>query len=316
MSIRLACVGNLTTDNIVSCDGTRISGLPGGGSLYAAIGASFWMDDVGVVSRIGHRYDTNALKRFEAYGIDFSGVTCHQDLVGIIDDLVYLDEKGDKKRIDFVEGSSEHWQMTPTPDELPADYRGSCLGYHLVSCSRKENGDWLNSLPADAVVSVDPFIAADELSARMEQMKRVNCFLPSEKELGELFQIPQPQNPLEYIPYLDRLVTDAVQVFCVKMGDRGVFTYCPKEGKAWQLPPCPSKVVNITGCGDSFCGGFMAGYIKDRDPFLSTVRGIVSSSFVIEHLLSIELSQVSRREVQTRLHAYLQLVDPKKNQVL
>jgi sugar/nucleoside kinase (ribokinase family) len=40
--------------------------------------------------------------------------------------------------------------------------------------------------------------------------------------------------------------------------------------------------VDGTGAGDSFCGGFLAGYQKTYDPLRGVLHGSVSASLTIE----------------------------------
>ncbi len=317
MSTQLAFVGNLTTDSIIYSDGTRADGLPGGGSLYSALSAAFYRDHNGIVSIAGSAYDKNALAAFSAHGIDLGGVRMAADMPGIIDELVYLDPKGEKKAVRFPPHSSDHDDATPLPGSLPSSYKENCVGYHLAACSLRNCCEWTRELPANAVISADPFIreTEDKHDRFLEMMERVNCFLPSEKELFEICGISSPRDSAAYLPLLRSISTDATEVVCVKLGKRGVLVYVPKEDTAWALPPCPSKIVNVTGCGDSFCGGFLAGYTKDRDPFTSAAMGVVASSFLIEHLLSLDLLSITRQAVKARLDAYLRQVDRVKNRV-
>ena len=158
LKTQLVTIGNLTTDNIVLFDGTRINGLPGGGSLYSALAASFYLDKVGIISIAGTAYSQNTLKRFENYGLDLEGIKYVRDEAGIIDDIIYLDPLGEKKRLYFPENSSLSEDMTPRPDALSENYFQNCTAYHLSSCTPDITCEWLKSLPENAIISADPWI--------------------------------------------------------------------------------------------------------------------------------------------------------------
>ena len=41
-------------------------------------------------------------------------------------------------------------------------------------------------------------------------------------------------------------------------------------------------IVDVTGAGDSFCGGFLVGLARSGDCYYAARQGLVSSSLVIE----------------------------------
>ena len=42
------------------------------------------------------------------------------------------------------------------------------------------------------------------------------------------------------------------------------------------------RVLVLTGAGDAFCGGFLAGYRRTYDPLLAALHGNISASLVLE----------------------------------
>lgn len=67
--------------------------------------------------------------------------------------------------------------------------------------------------------------------------------------------------------------------------------------------PCvePEKVLDVTGAGESFAGGFLGSFIKFGDPFLSLKYGSVLSSFVIENFGISRLLEIDRDDINKRL---------------
>ena len=41
-------------------------------------------------------------------------------------------------------------------------------------------------------------------------------------------------------------------------------------------------MLDPTGAGDAFCGGFLAGFIKDFDPLQAALHGNISASLTLE----------------------------------
>ena len=50
----------------------------------------------------------------------------------------------------------------------------------------------------------------------------------------------------------------------------------------YEIPAYPCRLVDPTGAGDAFCGGFLAGFQKTNDPLLAALHGGVSASLKIE----------------------------------
>ena len=68
----------------------------------------------------------------------------------------------------------------------------------------------------------------------------------------------------------------------VKRGARGQMLYDSISKKRWEIPAYPAHLADPTGAGDSFCGGFLAGYQKTYDPLRAVLYGSVSASMTIE----------------------------------
>ena len=86
----------------------------------------------------------------------------------------------------------------------------------------------------------------------------------------------------------------------VKMGARGMRLLL-QGGKNWtQIPAFSTQVVDPTGAGDAFCGGFLVGLSLSGSPVQAALYGAVSASFIIEdfgvlHALKIDSDQAHSR---------------------
>jgi ribokinase len=76
----------------------------------------------------------------------------------------------------------------------------------------------------------------------------------------------------------------------------------------WEVPAYPANVVDPTGAGDAFCGGFLAGYRKTFDPLESVLYGNISASLVIEGQGPLYAMDALPGLAEARLNALRQLV--------
>ena len=72
----------------------------------------------------------------------------------------------------------------------------------------------------------------------------------------------------------------------VKCGPDGILIHEKSANRSTRLPswhdPDDERIVDVTGAGDSFCGGFLVGLVNSGDCFYAARQGLVSSSLVIE----------------------------------
>jgi sugar/nucleoside kinase (ribokinase family) len=109
-------------------------------------------------------------------------------------------------------------------------------------------------------------------------LSRLDAFLPSEMEtrlfLGEaaadLWSAAEAFGAL------------GARCVVLKLGARGQFVYDALGRRKWHVPAYPARVVDVTGAGDAYCGGFLVGLTQTGDPLEAALRGAVSASLVVE----------------------------------
>jgi ribokinase len=104
------------------------------------------------------------------------------------------------------------------------------------------------------------------------------AFLPSEQEIRALFW--GRTNDLWQMA--EELGNFGCELIVVKRGAHGQMLYDSVSKKRWEIPAYPARLEDLTGAGDSFCGGFSAGYQKTFDPLRAVLYGNISASLTIE----------------------------------
>jgi ribokinase len=95
-------------------------------------------------------------------------------------------------------------------------------------------------------------------------------------------------------------------VAAVKLGARGCLVFDRPTDRIVRLPSAAARVVDTTGAGDAFCGGFLAGYARTGDGIEAALHGIISASFTVETIGIPPPGTVRRQDVDDRLAAYRQ----------
>jgi sugar/nucleoside kinase (ribokinase family) len=108
----------------------------------------------------------------------------------------------------------------------------------------------------------------------------LSAFLPSEQEARSFFS-PIEKDLWEMAEALGNMGCPFVVIKC---GSKGQLLWDGLSKRRWHIPAYPARVKDVTGAGDSFCGGFLVGLDTSDDPLEASLRGAVSASITIEGL--------------------------------
>jgi len=86
--------------------------------------------------------------------------------------------------------------------------------------------------------------------------------------------------------------------FAIKCGAEGVIAHAAGAREWIHIPAVPVELVDVTGAGDAFCGGVLAGFADENDPIEALLYGAVSASFCVEGLGVAGLAARNRRKSQ------------------
>ncbi len=64
------------------------------------------------------------------------------------------------------------------------------------------------------------------------------------------------------------------------MGAEGSLV-CSDKGEGWRIPALPTAVVDVTGAGNAYCGGFLVGLGEGHDALESACRAAVGASYAL-----------------------------------
>lgn len=302
---RFLVLGELRRDFLLPPSGRPQLDVPGGNALYAAAGLSLWEDGVGLVARVGEDYPRLWLEEFTRRGINTQGVSVLPQALDLRNFLAYTDT-----HTRHTENPVAHFANRghPFPREL-LNYHDDRAGLdsrtQLTARSLRQTDiphdflhataahfcplDYLTHSLMPAVLRQTGFttLTLDPAPGYMDSsfwdhipaiLTGLTAFLPSEEEVHALFQ----GRSTELMEMAEALGTFNCELVVIKRGEGGQLLYDASAGTAWEIPAYPSHVVDPTGSGDAFCGGFLAGYRRTYDPVEAVVHGNVSASFVVE----------------------------------
>jgi sugar/nucleoside kinase (ribokinase family) len=272
----IVVAGNLTLDDTVTPDGA-FAAAPGGDALYASLGVCAWGRTPVLLTLIGDDYPAAHLERIAAAGVDVShvrrtaGPTVHY-------------------RVTYGPDGTRLFEWISTEDRLlltsptPADY-GRLVG-----------AAWLHvaAMPIDAQevavaagraamvpMSLDPheeYIVGFE--GRLASLVEGVSFMPSELEARLLFPDLVAADGLDLgFAAAERLDEWRPALVAIKLGAVG--SVVRWRGRSVHVPAPEVPVIDPTGAGDAYCGGFVAGWLPTGSPEVAAACGTIAAADTI-----------------------------------
>ena len=189
-------------------------------------------------------------------------------------------------------------EIDPTTGQFPTDYLNckcahlSAMGFHAQELIANYLVDKQINYSYDitqASLKIDWDSYTENFATKYSQL-----LLPSIEEIQGIYG----KQPL--LPLLKQLSQIGPEVVGIKMGHQGSIVYDKSKRSAYRIPIYGVDVMDPTGAGDAYCGGFMVGYYETGSVMEAGVRGTVSASIAIEdfgafHMLKADKSELDKR---------------------
>lgn len=295
-------VGNLTIDDVVLPDGTTRMASVGGNSLYAALGARPWQPSIGIVTRRGDDFPGDLAGELKTLGIASAGIVA---VAGpTVRNWVVYEASGDRHWI-YRTSRERSREVAVQAGDLPETWLSGGLApvVHVAAMpidAAEAVVDAVRRKSPEALITLDTH--EDYVASYRERLRalaaRVEAFLPSRSELADLVGYDDP------LRALGELAAELpAPIIVVKMGAEGVLVWDRRRGVLDELPAAKGEVVDVTGAGDGFCGGFAAGLSLGDTPVRAAQRGVVSAAFAVASFGSLGLASIVPAEADARLKA-------------
>jgi sugar/nucleoside kinase (ribokinase family) len=247
-------MSNVILDDVQYPDGALHPRTLGGAAVYAAAAASMWWGQIGIVAGVGSDFDETAGAALARYGIRRDGLIV-RDANTIKSKLVY---HADGERSETPVYGGDHFaRLQLTPADIPEVLLPAAGTYifrdtwpdfwSAFQSSRKYLGTVMWELQGDAA-------QARNLSFIAALFRQVDLFSLNIAEAHRILGSSAPES------IVTQLVGAGAPVVVLRMGADGALV---SNGPAQlHVKPPPSPVVDVTGGGNAFCGGFLAGWCQ------------------------------------------------------
>ncbi len=295
----LVIVGSLAFDTIETSYGRR-ERIVGGSSTYCALAASFFTQP-GIVSVIGEDFPEETIDFFKKRNIDLEGVSKEAGPTFHWEARYGLDPN-QRKTIKTELNVFENFKPV-----LPTKYKKVDILF-LGNIDPDQQDDILVQVEHPKLVAMDTinlWINTKPESV-LKVLEKVDIFFANEEEIKLLTK------QTNLIKAGKRLMEMGPSFIAMKKGEHGALIMGQEFVFGVMAHPC-EEVVDPTGAGDAFAGGFL-GYLDKVKSFdqeairKAAVYGSVMASFVIEDFGIDRFKSLSPSEIEERYNTLKKLV--------
>jgi sugar/nucleoside kinase (ribokinase family) len=303
--LRFIVAGKLQRNFILPVEGKPALDTPGGSLIFAASGLMVWDASIGLVSRVGEDYPQEWLDEFNQRGFDCRGIRVMPQAVDARFFAAYPDAEtrvlnnpvAQFSRLELpfpkpllgyaepgnqIDSRYQPSEITVHAGDFPSDYLDATAAHiapldflsHTLLPSTLRQGH-ITTISLDPSAGYMTPVFWEDIPA---VLRGVNIFSSSEEKLRSLFY----GRSNDIWEMAEGIAAYGCEVVVIKRGMRGAFVYDHVHRKRWQVPAYPARVVDPTGAGDAFCGGFLAGYRESYDPIEAALKGAISASLTVE----------------------------------
>lgn len=295
----LIIVGSLAFDTIETPRGKKEREV-GGSATYGALAASFFTSP-GIIGIIGDDFPEEVIELFKKRNIKLDGL--------------------EKKK-----GKTFHWEgryghdpnhrttlkleMNVFQDfrpEIPLAYKSPDILF-LANINPSLQEEILKQAGEPELVAMDTINhwISNERQSLVKVMKKVDLFFANEEEAKLLTE------EINLIKAGKRILEMGPKLAVIKKGEHGVLTVGKDILFGSLAHPC-EEVIDPTGAGDCFAGGFLGyidkiGKLGEKEIRKAAVYGSVLASFVIEDFGINRLRKIGQDDISKRFSEFRKLV--------
>lgn len=279
MTVDYFTFSNVILDDIIFPDGRTSMNTLGGAGLHAAVGMRIWSDRVGYAAAAGRDFDPKHRQALTRLGIDLGGLVIREEFQTPRSWLVM---EWDESRTEVQRTTpGDFTRMRVQLDDLPAAYR-QARGVHVTWGTVPEARDLIIELRRSNPKMIIVYeLSTSNMEEPVEDYPRLLPYLDLfSPNLEEASLLTGQNDPLAMC---DTLLDWGASLVALRMAAQGSIVKT-KTGQEWRLPAVPAEIVDVTGAGNGYLGGFLTGLGDGLSVIEASLRGVVSASFALEQI--------------------------------
>jgi sugar/nucleoside kinase (ribokinase family) len=299
----LLTVGTVAFDDIQTPFGEARNAI-GGAATYIALSASYFCKDIRLVSVVGDDFPDAELQHLEQKGVDLAGLQIRPGEKSFFWAGRYHGNLNDRDTLDT--------QLNVLADfdpVLPSHFRQTpyvMLG-NLTPQVQMRVLEQMESRPKVVALDTMNFWMNTAMEGLQEVLKKIDILTINDEEARQLSGEHSLVKAAKHIHEM------GPRFLVIKKGEHGALLF---EGdNIFFAPALPlAEVVDPTGAGDTFAGGFM-GYLAQTGDLSfenmkrAVIYGSAMASFCVEKFSIERLKHLQHSEIRERIGRFVHLVD-------
>lgn len=301
--MQLITVGTVAFDRIETPFGVAEKTV-GGAATYISLAASIFLDKIGLVSVVGDDFPTTVMDDLRRRGVDLQGLEVLQGKESFFWAGRYHYDMNSRDTLETR--LNVLLDLDPT---LPTTYTQApyvMLG-NLDPKVQAKVLDQMAERPALVVMDTMNFWMDSALEDLKRVIQRVDILAINDAEARQL------SGEHSLVKAAARILAMGPRYLVVKKGEHGALLFGPD--RVFFAPALPLEdVVDPTGAGDTFAGGFIGYLARTQDHSFDNLKraiivGSAMASFTCEKFGIERLAEVSREDIDQRIQQFVELVD-------
>ena len=295
-------VGTVAFDAIETPFG-KTDKIVGGAATYIGLSASFFSNNLNLVSVVGDDFPKQAIKILEQHNIDTKGLQIKEGEKTFFWSGKYHNDMNTRDTIETQLNVLETFNPI-----VPKEYQNSeflMLG-NLMPSVQKKVLDQMKTRPKLIVLDTMNFWMDHFLEDLKEALKEVDVLTINDEEARQL------SGEYSLVKAAKKILETGPNYLVIKKGEHGALLFNKEE--VFFAPALPLEdVFDPTGAGDCFAGGFIGYLEKTKDISFenmkrAVIHGSVMASFCVEKFGTERIKELTHQDVENRLQEFIDLV--------
>ena len=294
-------VGTIAFDAIETPFG-KTDKIVGGAATYISLSASFFSNNLRLVSVVGDDFPKQAIQTLKQHNVDTKGLQIKEGEKTFFWSGKYHNNMNTRETIETQLNVLETFDPI-----VPKEYQNSeflMLG-NLMPSVQKKVLDQMKKRPKLIVLDTMNFWMDHFLEDLREALKEVDVLTINDEEAKQL------SGEYSLVKAAKKIQEMGPKYLVIKKGEHGALLFNKEE--VFFAPALPlEEVADPTGAGDSFAGGFIGYLEKTQDTSFENMKraviyGSAMASFCVEKFGTERLKELKKEDIKNQIQKFVNL---------
>jgi sugar/nucleoside kinase (ribokinase family) len=298
----LLVIGTVAFDAIETPFG-KTDKIVGGAASYISLSASYFYNNIHLVSVIGEDFSRDFLDVLRKKGVNLDGLQIKQGQKSFFWAGKYHNDLNTRDTLETQLNVLQDFDPVVPESARSAEF--VMLG-NLMPSVQMRVLEQLSAKPSLIVMDTMNFWMDTAMDDLKKVLQRVDVLTINDSEARQL------SGEYSLVKAARKIMEMGPRFLVIKKGEHGALLF--NKDEVFFAPALPlEEVFDPTGAGDSFAGGFIGYLARTRDISFENMKravicGSALASFTVEKFGTERIQNLTERELEERIQEFVQLV--------